>query len=86
VGARDTILELNTRMGRSIIGQEHIIERILIGLLANGKLLVEGLPGLAKTRAIKSLSKNLDAGLSRIQVHPRPAALRHHRDRGLSPG
>ena len=67
---RDTILELKTRMGQSIIGQEHIIERILIGLLANGNLLVEGLPGLAKTRAIKSLSKNLEAGLSRIQFTP----------------
>jgi len=67
---RDTILELKARMGQSIIGQEHIIERILIGLLANGNLLVEGLPGLAKTRAIKSLSKSLEAGLSRIQFTP----------------
>ena len=70
MATRDTILELKARMGQSIIGQEHIIERILIGLLANGNLLVEGLPGLAKTRAIKSLSKNLDAGLSRIQFTP----------------
>ena len=70
MSARDTILDLKARMGQSIIGQEHIIERILIGLLANGNLLVEGLPGLAKTRAIKSLSKNLDAGLSRIQFTP----------------
>jgi MoxR-like ATPase len=57
-------------MGRSIIGQEQMIERLLIGLLANGNLLVEGLPGLAKTRAIKSLGKYLDAGLSRIQFTP----------------
>lgn len=47
-----------------------MIERLLIGLLANGNLLVEGLPGLAKTRAIKKLSKFLDAGLSRIQFTP----------------
>jgi MoxR-like ATPase len=67
---RDTILELKARMGRLIIGQEHIVERILISLLANGNILVEGLPGLAKTRAIKSLSQNLDAGLSRIQFTP----------------
>jgi MoxR-like ATPase len=40
---RDTILDLKARMGRSIIGQEAIIERLLIGLLANGNLLVEGL-------------------------------------------
>jgi MoxR-like ATPase len=67
---RDTILELKIRIGQSIIGQEHIVERLLIGLLANGNLLVEGLPGLAKTRAIKSLAKNLKAGLSRIQFTP----------------
>jgi MoxR-like ATPase len=47
-----------------------MIERLLIGLLANGNLLVEGLPGLAKTRAIKKLAKFLDAGLSRIQFTP----------------
>jgi MoxR-like ATPase len=57
-------------MGKSIIGQEAMIERLLLGLLANGHLLVEGLPGLAKTRAIKSLAKNLDAKLSRVQFTP----------------
>jgi MoxR-like ATPase len=67
---RDTILDLKARIGESIIGQEHIVERLLIGLLANGNLLVEGLPGLAKTRAIKSLAKNLEADLSRIQFTP----------------
>ena len=67
---RDTILELKARIGQSIIGQEHIVERLLIGLLANGNLLVEGLPGLAKTRSIKSLATNLEAGLSRIQFTP----------------
>jgi MoxR-like ATPase len=64
------MLELKSRMAASIIGQERMIERLLIGLLANGNLLVEGLPGLAKTRAIKSLAKHLDAGLSRIQFTP----------------
>ncbi len=68
--ARDDILSLGKRMGKSIIGQEAMIERLLLGLLANGHLLVEGLPGLAKTRAIKSLAKNLDAGLSRVQFTP----------------
>src|SRR5262245_66178692 len=70
MSARDQILDLKQRMGRSIVGQEAIIERLLIGLLANGNLLVEGLPGLAKTRAVKSLAKNLEAGLSRIQFTP----------------
>jgi MoxR-like ATPase len=47
-----------------------MIERLLLGLLADGHLLVEGLPGLAKTRAIKSLAKHLDARLSRVQFTP----------------
>ncbi|MDI7863113.1 MoxR family ATPase [Rhizobiaceae bacterium n13] len=67
---REDIQTLATKIGQSIIGQEAMIERLLLGLLANGHLLVEGLPGLAKTRAIKSLAKNLDASLSRIQFTP----------------
>ncbi len=67
---REQIAELRTRIGRSIVGQEHMIERLLIGLIANGNLLVEGLPGLAKTRAVKALAKNLDADFSRVQFTP----------------
>lgn len=48
--ALEQILDLKQRMGKSIIGQEEVVERILIGLLANGNLLVEGLPGLACRR------------------------------------
>jgi MoxR-like ATPase len=68
--ARDDVLALRDRMAQSIIGQEAMVEQLIMGLLANGHLLVEGLPGLAKTRAIKSLAKNLDARLSRIQFTP----------------
>lgn len=68
--ARDDILALQARMGASIVGQSRMIERLLLGLLADGHLLVEGLPGLAKTRAIKSLATHLDARLSRIQFTP----------------
>jgi len=68
--SRESILQLQKRIGETVLGQEAMIERLLIGLLANGNLLVEGLPGLAKTRAIKKLSKFLDAGLSRIQFTP----------------
>jgi MoxR-like ATPase len=68
--ARDGILALGQRIGQSIIGQNAMVERLLLGLLANGHLLVEGLPGLAKTRAIKSLAKNLDSELSRVQFTP----------------
>ena len=68
--AHDKILDLKARMQQSIIGQEEVIDRLIIGLLADGNLLVEGLPGLAKTRAIKSLAKNLAADFSRIQFTP----------------
>jgi MoxR-like ATPase len=61
---------LKERMQQSIIGQEAVVERLIIGLLANGNLLVEGLPGLAKTRAIKALAENLEADFSRIQFTP----------------
>jgi MoxR-like ATPase len=70
MSTRDDVLQLKARMSESIIGQEGMIERLILGLLANGHLLVEGLPGLAKTRAVKSLAKNLDAQLSRIQFTP----------------
>jgi MoxR-like ATPase len=70
VAARDSVLELQKQFGQTVLGQEAMIERLLIGLLANGNLLVEGLPGLAKTRAIKKLSTFLDAGLARIQFTP----------------
>ncbi|PIB35705.1 AAA family ATPase [Reichenbachiella sp. 5M10] len=66
----ETIQELKQRMSASIIGQDPLIERIILVLLADGNMLLEGLPGLAKTRAIKTLSKELDCGLSRIQFTP----------------
>lgn len=70
MSTRDDVLALQQRMGESIVGQQRMIERLLLGLLADGHLLVEGLPGLAKTRAIKMLARNLDARLSRIQFTP----------------
>jgi len=68
--ALESISELKNRMSQSIIGQDALVERIVLVLLANGNLLLEGLPGLAKTRAIKSLSKELNCELSRIQFTP----------------
>ncbi|HEY4323448.1 MAG TPA: MoxR family ATPase [Mucilaginibacter sp.] len=70
MAASDQIKELSTRMQASIIGQQDVITKILIGLLTDGNVLLEGLPGLAKTRAVKSLAKNLDCSLSRIQFTP----------------
>jgi MoxR-like ATPase len=68
--ARDSILELKKRIGESIIGQEAAIDRLIIALLADGHVLMEGLPGLAKTRTIKTLAKNLESEFRRIQFTP----------------
>ncbi|MDH6689622.1 MoxR-like ATPase [Bradyrhizobium elkanii] len=68
--ARDAVLDLKARIGKSVLGQDHLVESMLIGLLANGNLLIESLPGLAKTRAVKTLAKNLAADLSRVQFTP----------------
>ena len=66
----ETIKELQTRMEQSIIGQEAVVERLLVCLLADGNRLLEGLPGLAKTRAVKGLAANLSVKFSRIQFTP----------------
>ena len=68
--AREQIREIQKRVNASVIGQERVVERLVIALLANGNVLVEGLPGLAKTRAIKSLSGALESDFSRIQFTP----------------
>lgn len=57
-------------LATQVIGQEHLVERLLIALLADGHLLVEGAPGLAKTRAIKSLGDGLEGSFHRIQFTP----------------
>ncbi|MBT8049093.1 MAG: MoxR family ATPase [Xanthomonadales bacterium] len=66
----DSVKDLQQRMSASIIGQEDVVKNLVIGLLANGNVLMEGLPGLAKTRAVKGLAKNMDADFSRIQFTP----------------
>ena len=68
--AHEAIVELQKRMNASIIGQENIVERLIIGLLANGNLLVEGLPGLAKTRAVRAMAESIESEFSRIQFTP----------------
>jgi MoxR-like ATPase len=67
---RQTVADLERRIDSDIIGQERVVRRIIIALLANGNVLLEGLPGLVKTRAVKSLAKNLDAEYRRIQFTP----------------
>ncbi len=61
---------LSMEMKKSIVGQKDMVERLLIGLLANGHILLEGVPGLAKTLAIKTLATAIDAKFSRIQFTP----------------
>ena len=64
------IAQLRQWLGGKIVGQEHLIERLMIALLADGHLLVEGAPGLAKTKAIKTLSEGLEADFHRVQFTP----------------
>ena len=61
---------VSMEMGKVIIGQKHLVESLLIGLLSNGHILLEGVPGLAKTLAIKSLAQTISAQFSRIQFTP----------------
>jgi MoxR-like ATPase len=62
--------DLNRETQKVIVGQEQMIDRLLLGLLTNGHVLLEGLPGLAKTMAIKALSKAINSKFSRIQFTP----------------
>ncbi|MEM9921503.1 MAG: AAA family ATPase [Bacteroidota bacterium] len=62
--------KLNEATGKVIVGQQYMIERLMLGLLAKGHVLLEGLPGLAKTLAIKTLSTAINAQFSRIQFTP----------------
>ena len=61
---------LSLEMGKVIVGQKHLVENLLIGLLAGGHILLEGVPGLAKTLAINTLSQAVNAKFSRIQFTP----------------
>ncbi|MEO6883874.1 MAG: AAA family ATPase [Bacteroidia bacterium] len=61
---------LTMEMDKVIVGQKYMVERLLIGLLSNGHILLEGVPGLAKTLAIKSLASTIKADFSRIQFTP----------------
>ena len=64
------VTNLTTGMDQIIVGQKHLVESLLIGLLADGHVLLEGVPGLAKTLAIKTLASLIDAQYSRVQFTP----------------
>jgi MoxR-like ATPase len=61
---------LKSEIGRVIVGQKYLVDRLIVGLLANGHVLLEGVPGLAKTLAVKTLSQCLRADFKRIQFTP----------------
>ena len=61
---------ITMEMNKVIVGQKHLVESLLIGLLSNGHILLEGVPGLAKTLAINTLSRTIDAKFARIQFTP----------------
>ena len=62
--------ELKAEIGKVIVGQEYVIERLLIGLLGNGHILIEGVPGLAKTLIVKTISDCIQTKFQRIQFTP----------------
>ena len=64
------VTNLTTGMDQIIVGQKHLVESLLIGLLSDGQVLLEGVPGLAKTLAIKTLASLIDAQYSRVQFTP----------------
>ncbi len=71
VASKSNFVNLVTSgMGQTIVGQKHLVDSLLIALLANGHVLLEGVPGLAKTLAIKTLAQVIDAKYSRIQFTP----------------
>jgi MoxR-like ATPase len=67
---QQNINQLKDWLAGKIVGQDHLVERLMIALLADGHLLVEGAPGLAKTKAIKTLSEGMDADFHRVQFTP----------------
>ena len=67
---REPIQAITDAMNRSVIGQEVVVERLVIALLTNGHVLMEGLPGTAKTRSIKTLSGLIESDFSRVQFTP----------------
>ncbi|WP_261817543.1 AAA family ATPase [Vibrio gallicus] len=66
----DTVLQLKQQMKKSVIGQQHMVDTLLVALLTNGNVLLEGLPGTAKTRSIKALAASLSVSLGRVQFTP----------------
>ena len=69
-GTRDDFYQLRSGLAEHIVGQQALVDRLLVALLSAGHLIVEGAPGLAKTRAVKALASGLDSDFHRIQFTP----------------
>jgi len=68
--AGDIVSKIRTEVGKVLVGQKELLDRLIIALVTNGHILLEGVPGLAKTLAIKALARTVDTGFSRIQFTP----------------
>ena len=77
------IRPLREEVGRVIVGQTHLLDRLLIALLTNGHVLLEGVPGLAKTLALKTLASCISLRFQTAAVHAGHAARRYRRDHDL---
>ena len=71
IASKSNVVNLvNQGMNQTIVGQKHLVDSLLIALLSNGHILLEGVPGLAKTLAIKTLASIIEAKYNRIQFTP----------------
>jgi len=68
--AHGSVEELTREIGKVIVGQQHLVERLLVGLLADGHILIEGVPGLAKTLSVRTLAQAIQTQFQRIQFTP----------------
>ena len=74
VMSRESILQVVESLNQAVIGQEAVVERMIVALLTNLHVLLEGLPGTAKTRSIKTLSKLIESEFGRVQFTPDQSA------------
>jgi len=68
--ASEFVDNLRAEMGKVIVGQSYLIDRLILGLLANGHILIEGVPGLAKSLAVQVLARTINTSYQRIQFTP----------------
>lgn len=78
------MVPLRNEIGRVLIGQAGLVDRLLVALLTNGHVLLEGVPGLAKTLAVRTLAGTLNAKFQRIQFTPDSTPSGCHRHHGVS--